>query len=389
MHSLRIVISLMISGLCFWVSLFAENEFSGKLQAELNGLIVGSEVPGATLAVILPDDTLINLSAGVSDLENRRPMRPTDVMLSGSIGKTYVMAVLMQLVDEKRMAIDDYLWQYLGREPWFSRLPNARDVTLRMLLNHTAGIPEYIEKESLWDEVREHPDKVWSGPERLIYILGDSPRNEAGKGWSYADTHYIVLGMVIEKVTGTEYYRELQQRILTPMKLERTIPADRRILPGLIPGYSRLDSPFNFKGRVLDEKGRYLFNPQLEWTGGGLASNAAELAKWAKILFSGQVIEKELLPEIMQGVKTGSSYEYGLGVIIWNADFGTLYGHMGFAPGYNSIMGYVPSRKIAVAMQFNCDYPGQVLKKDRYECLERFIRLAVAFAAGSSPSAPS
>ncbi len=368
----------LLAGPALLAGAAAVGEMTAGLQSELNRLVADSRVPGVTLAVILPDETVISLAAGLADTESGRAMKADDLMFSGSIGKTYVMALVMQLAQEKKLALDDPLKKYLGTESWFPRLANADSISLRMLLNHTAGLPEYVQEESFWAEVKAHPDRVWSGAQRLAYILDKPGLHEAGKGWSYADSHYILLGMVIEKLAGQDYYRELQRRLLQPFRLERTLPADRRVLPGLIPGYSRLGAPFSFSGRIIDAQGRYRFNPQVEWTGGGLLSNAVELARWARILYSGRAFPVAWLGEVLQGVKTDTTYRYGLATIIWSSVSGPVYGHTGFVPGYNAVMAYAPVSGIAAAMQFNCDYVAEALQTDRYACLDQFIRLVAA-----------
>ena len=352
---------------------------TAALQTKLDELTGHKDIPGATLAVVLPDERRISIASGMADIEKKRKMAPRDRMLSGSIGKTYLVALILQLEKENKLDIQDPVKKYFDGEEWYSQLPNGEDLTLRILLNHTGGIPEYVSKPSLWEEVKKFPDKTWEPIERLTYILGDKPVNEAGKGWSYADTNYIILGMIIEKITGNTYYDELDKRILKPLKLDNTTPSDKRELKGLIPGYSRLGAPFHISGNVLTEDGRYIFNPQLEWTGGGLITDSLELALWAKWLYQGKVLPETAMQKMLTGVKTGENFAYGLGVFIRHSDFGTTYGHSGFAPGYNSVMTYVPGHKFSVALQFNCDTVSRVLKKSAYDSTADFIKIVVKF----------
>ncbi len=354
-----------------------------SLQLRLDELTAARLLPGATFAAVFPNDRTLCLSSGFSDVEKKRKMKPWDRMFSGSIGKTYVTAVVLQLEEENRLSIEDPLKKYFASEEWFKSLPNGNDITLKMLLNHTSGIPEYVEKKQLWIDVKQAPDKIWTAVERLRYILGDRARNPAGKGWSYADTNYILLGMVIEKITGNPYYRELDKRILQPLKLVQTTPADNRKLSGVVAGYSRLGEPFHFQGRVMLADGRYIFNPQLEWTGGGLVSNSLELALWAKRLYEGKICSPSQLQKMLTRFKTGEGLDYGLGVIIWDSDYGTSYGHTGFVPGYSSIMEYVPAYRFSVALQFNCDDVSQAVKKDRHEIAAGFIRSIINFLAST------
>jgi D-alanyl-D-alanine carboxypeptidase len=349
------------------------------LQLKLDELTAADKIPGVTFAVVFPDEKTLCLSSGFSDIENKIKMKPGDRMLSASIGKTYLVPIILQLEEENRLSIEDHLKKYFSGEDWFKSLPNGNDITLKMLLNHTSGIPEYVEKKALWIDSKQAPDKIWKAVERLQYILGDKPINPAGKGWSYADTNYIILGMIIEKITGNTYYHELDKRVLKVLKLFNTTPSDRRKLEGLVPGYSRLGEPFNYNGKVLQADGRYIYNPQLEWTGGGLITNSLDLAIWAKRLYEGKICSQKALTKMLIGVKTNEGLDYGLGVIIWDSDYGTSYGHTGFIHGYNSIMEYVPAYKFSVALQFNCDYVSKVTKKDRHEIAADFIRSVIRF----------
>jgi D-alanyl-D-alanine carboxypeptidase len=296
------------------------------------------------------------VASGLADVENNIPLAPSDRMLSGSIGKTYVAAVALQLVQEGRLKLDDRIERWLGREAWFDRLPNARDLSVRMLMNHTSGIPEHVLEKEFASALQKSPDKVWAPEELVAYILDRKPLFPAGQGWSYADTNYILVGMIIEKITKKRFYSELERRVLKPLKLTRTSPSDRRELAGLVPGYSRPNSPFGFEGRVVTG-GRFVINPQFEWTGGGLISTAEDLARWAKALYEGRAFGKELLAGMLDAVpaKTGKGDRYGLGVQVRQSEWGPSYGHGGWFPGYLSEMEYFPELKIAVAIQFNTD----------------------------------
>jgi D-alanyl-D-alanine carboxypeptidase len=327
-----------------------------KIQTKLDELHTGSDYPGVTVGLALADGTSISVSSGFSDLENRVPMLPSDRMLSGSIGKTYVSAVMLQLVQEGKVKLDEKIERWFGHEKWFGRLPNWSEITVRMLMNHTSGIQEHVLNKQLIDELRKNPDKVWPPEELISYILDSKPLFPAGQGWSYADTNYILVGMIIERVTKNTFYDELTRRILKPLKLEQTVPANSRSIPGLITGYSRKGSPFGFEGRVITD-GRFIINPQFEWTGGGLATNADDLARWAKALYEGRVVKKPYLEQMLVAVeaKTGKGDKYGLGVQVRQSEWGLTYGHGGWFPGYLSEMEYFPRHKTAIAVQFNTD----------------------------------
>jgi D-alanyl-D-alanine carboxypeptidase len=318
--------------------------------------------PGATLGYVLPDGRTGGVAVGVSHKGSQTPMKPTDRMFSGSIGKTYVAAVLLQLLEEGKADLDAKLAQWLGKEPWFARLPNADQITLRMLLQHTSGVPEHVYHPAFKQAIAAAPQKVWKPAELVAFILDRKPLFEAGKGWSYADTNYILLGMVIEKITGRTYYQELTDRILKKYKLEATSPVDRPDLPGLVSGYTVPDRVFPVPAEVATN-GRYVLNPQLEWTGGGLISTATDLARWAKLLYTGDVLKETTRQQMLQMIPArplGPKDEYGLGVQRWQSRHGPVLGHSGYFPGYISTLAYYPDKKIAVAVQINSDERGSL-----------------------------
>lgn len=331
-----------------------------SLQAKLNELHKAGSFPGATLGFVLPDGRSGSVSVGLADVENKIAIKPSDRMLAGSIGKTYVSAVMLQAVQERKVDLDSKIALWLGSDQWFSRLPNAKDVTLRMLMNHSSGIPEHVLNKDFIAAMKKDPDRIWKPEELIAHILDAKPLFAAGHGWSYADTNYILVGMIFERVTKKTVYGEVGRRILKPLKLERTIPSDRRALPEVITGYSMPNSPFGFEGRVI-LAGRFIINPQMEWTGGGFATTAEDLARWAKMLYEGKLLKQQTLDQMLAGVAAnegragGAGNKYGLAVQIRSSEWGVSYGHGGWFPGYRSEMEYFPQHKIAVAVQFNTD----------------------------------
>lgn len=329
-----------------------------KIRARLEELHKNAAFPGVTVGFVLSDGRSGSVSVGLADLEAKTPLKPRDRLLSGSIGKTYVSAVALQLVGEGKLQLDEKIEKWLGAESWFGRLPNAKDITLRMLMQHTSGVMEHVYDKDFVKTLREQPDKVWKPEELVAYILDKEPLFPAGRGWSYADTNYILVGMIIEKAAGRPFYTEAVERLLKPFKLERTIPSDRRMLSDVITGYSQMpNTPFGFEGRLIVD-GKFVVNPQLEWTGGGFASTAEDLARWARLLYRGEVVrDAKLMEQLLDAVpaRTGPGDKYGLGVQVRRSRWGATYGHGGWFPGYLSEMEYFPRQGVAIAVQFNTD----------------------------------
>ena len=325
------------------------------LQLKLDEWHNAGSFPGATLGVVLANGESFGLAVGVSDRETKRPMMPGDRMLAGSVGKTFAAATALQLVHEGKIRLNDKIEKYLGREPWFSRLPNAKDITVRQLMNHTSGLVRYEFKEQFTKDLTANAEKAWKPAELVAYLLDEKPPFEAGKGWDYSDTNYIVLGMIIEKVTGRKFYDEANRRLLKPLKLNDTIPQDGPRLKGVVQGYAGPNNPFGGSDPMI-VNGKFVVNPQFEWTGGGYASTATDLARWAKMIYEGKAFSPELLPQVLDGVSApmlGRESKYGLGVIIRKTAARTSYGHSGFFPGYMTDMMYFPEHKVAMAVQVN------------------------------------
>ncbi|HVQ36727.1 MAG TPA: serine hydrolase domain-containing protein [Pyrinomonadaceae bacterium] len=351
------------------------------VQAKLTELYKAAEFPGATVGFVLPNGRYGSVAVGVSDLATKTPLNPRDRMLAGSIGKTYVAAVVLQLVEEGKINLDDKIERWLGHEAWFTKLPNAKEITLRMLMNHTSGIPEHVLKPEFITAMKAEPDKVWKPEEMISFIFDAKPLFAAGKGFSYADTNYILVGMIFERVTKKNLYDEVSRRVLKPLRLVNTIPSDRRILPGVVTGHSRPQSPFGFEGPII-VNGKFLFNPQMEWTGGGFASTAEELARWAKALYEAKAFGKPYRDQMVAGdeLREALGSGYGLAAQVWKTDLGVSYGHGGWFPGYLSQMEYFPDQKIAVAIQFNTDAVRQ-LKKGPRRYLQDIARVILAETA--------
>lgn len=332
------------------------------LKCQLNHLQSQYGFSGATVAYVLPDSTVGEVASGFADMETKEPMTIKSRMLAASIGKTFVAATVIALAKEDRLNLDDPLSLYLGKRNWYFRLPNHETITLRHLLTHSTGLPSHVNTASFQQsqDFKGMYDENLFSPESLIeYILDCPPLFEAGKGWAYTDTGYILLGLVIESVVGNTYYDELNRRFLKPLKLDMTTPSNRPRLRGLVAGYTAQDKVYGLPRKILDKSGSLVFNPVVEWTGGGLISTSRDLAIWAKLLYEGHAMPFDYLADLFQSVSVGdeeSGVRYGAGVLINQKDpLGEKLGHGGVIPGYSSSMRYYSKYGLAVAFQINTD----------------------------------
>jgi D-alanyl-D-alanine carboxypeptidase len=211
----------------------------------------------------------------------------------------------------------------------------------------------------------------------LAYVLDEEASFAPGEGWEYSDTNFILLGMILEEITGRPCYDLIRERILDPLGLENTVPSDSRTIPGLIQGYAGPGNPFGGTDEMLLADGRFVINPQFEWAGGGFASNPGDLARWARALFTGRAFDPGLLPTMLDGVpaRLGPGARYGLGVILQDTPAGPSQGHSGFFPGYLTEMAYFPELDVAVALQVNTSV-GQALGRSPAAVLVELARAA-------------
>jgi D-alanyl-D-alanine carboxypeptidase len=348
------------------------------VQGYIDALLDEGEFPGVSVGLMLAGGDTLLAVAGVADHASGDSLTGDSRFLAGSVGKTFFSAVILQLVNEGLVELDHPVARYLGDEPWYDRLPNSEEMTVRMLLNHTSGLVRYEFHPEVAERVSEDPDLVWTPEERLAYLFDTEAAFEAGEGWEYSDTNYIVLGMIIELLADSEAYDQIDRRFIGPLGLENTVPSDQRRIPGLVQGYAGSDNPFG-RRTLMVKDGAMIFNPQLEWAGGGYASTPGDLAIWARALFSGAHIERELVRELVDGVPTPNpEITYGLGAMVYDTDLGPAYGHGGFFPGYLSEMRFYHAFDTSVAVQFNTSVVASVGRSPG-EVAHELARLASEF----------
>jgi len=330
------------------------------MQTQLEQVRREAALPGLAATVVTADGTAHAVAVGYADVERRAPMTPGSVMPAGSIGKQFVAAVALSLEHEGRVDLDVPIQRWFANDAWFDRLPNARAITLRMLLMHRSGLGDHRESERFFAAIQRRFEQVPYDPdfrippEELVAIELDTvPLFAPGADMRYSETGYILAGMALERACGCNYYDELERRILKPLRLEHTRPATTRDVPGLAQGYIGDKVP-GFPATTLDQ-GRMRFSPATEWTGGGLYSNTIDLAHWSKALYEGRVMQSSYVDELLAGppAAPGVPARYAMGVYVMQTPDGVAYGHGGEFPGYYSYTCYLPDSRTSVALQTN------------------------------------
>jgi D-alanyl-D-alanine carboxypeptidase len=271
-------------------------------------------------------------AAGVADLRTHRPLRADDRYRAASNTKTFVATVALQLVDEGKLRLTDTVQRWLP-----GVLPYGNQVTVRNLLNHTAGIPD----NSLAPDIQIYkgdPLRQWT-PAELVALVSSQPQEfPTGSKWAYSNTGYTLAGMIIERAGGHTLQSEIERRIIRPLHLDDTsFPVSTPFLDGhFARGYSLdYDDDLNpVPGTLRDLTVR---TPSGIWAAGNLVTNLGDLAHFFRAVLRGRLFSAARLADMKTLVETGSEgTRYGLGLFAWDTQCGTLYGHGGGMPGYEN-----------------------------------------------------
>jgi D-alanyl-D-alanine carboxypeptidase len=284
------------------------------------GAVVYSRTPAGDRAV----------AAGRADLKKKTPMTPSMSFRVGSITKSFVAVVALQLVAEGKLTLADTAERWLP-----GALRNGTAVTLRQLLSHTSGVPNYTDNDALARAANANPKRVWTPLELLTYAAGP-PGFAPGSSWGYSNTNYILAALIIEAATGHTIAAELQARILTPLALTRTtFPARPAMLSPFARGYVSSGT-----GARVDVTG---WQPSLAWAAGALVSTAGDLARFYSALLGGRLLPQGQQTEFMRtsrypdAFEIPDTFEYGLGIFKQHVRCRDGWGHAGGVPGYTSV----------------------------------------------------
>jgi D-alanyl-D-alanine carboxypeptidase len=194
--------------------------------------------PGATLAAVLQDGSLIRTAVGFDNVFTHTPMTADRRMLGGSTGKSFVAATALALAAEGLVDLDAPVERWLGDTAVFAHLPNAKNLTLRLLLQHSGGLPDHMGSPGLMPKLlerfeREGPDSYLAPIEALELVADLAPINRAGHGFFYSDTGFILAGITLEIATGRTLYELVRRHVLDRLGLTNTEPAISRHLDRL------------------------------------------------------------------------------------------------------------------------------------------------------------
>ncbi|WP_206739334.1 serine hydrolase domain-containing protein [Streptomyces sp. L2] len=340
----------------------AEGGHSGTRKAIEAQVTAG--IPGVTATVRDARGTW-SATAGVGDLRTHRPRSTADRYRVGSITKTFVSTVMLQLEAEGRLSLDDTV------EKWLPGVVDGhgndgRRITLRRLLNHTSGIydytvdpgfdADYFQKDGFFEH--RYDDVT---PQHLVAIaMRHAPVFAPGAKWEYSNTNYILAAMIIKKVTGHSYGTEITRRIIRPLHLRATsVPGTRVTVPHPSSrGYSKLGPSAD--GPTYDVT---TLNPSFAYSAGEMISDSADLDRFYSALLRGRLLPAKQLKEMKTTVKIDGvpNIRYGLALTDTRLSCGVhVWGHNGGIQGSVSTAMTTADGRHSLALNFNGDWTGDL-----------------------------
>ena len=300
--------------------------------------------PGA--AVIVTDDGKIVYEAGqgLADVASKKPITPQSVFRIGSITKQFSAAIMLQLVAEGKVSLDDKLSKYFPEYP----KPGA-DATIAQILNHTVGIQSYTDIPGWMVEAKT--SRAYT-TEEMIAEFRDLPApSKPGEKWDYNNSGYVMVGAVIEKVSGKPWHVNVEQRIAKPLGLKTirygVLEAET---PNMAKGYTLKED------KVADAQKIHMSVPH---AAGALIGSVEDLAKWDAALHHGKIVRPDLYAKMIAPtvMPDGSTEDYGFGLQPREVRSRKAVGHGGGIFGFSTDSVYLPKEDVFVAVFTNSDSP--------------------------------
>ncbi|WP_037583730.1 non-ribosomal peptide synthetase [Stigmatella aurantiaca] len=315
----------------------ANESLSVRLEQVTQGLIHDQQMLGTALLVELADRRRVHMAKGTSDPAGT-PYTQTTRVLIGSLTKMFTAVAILQLVEDGRLSLDATVNEWL---PWLMR---GKAITLRDLLAHTSGLPDYLSRLTLLDTAKP------CSPRSLVELAEHEPAVPPGH---YSNTNYIVLGLLLEALTGSTWEEEISRRILEPLGLIRTTPLTESPPEDLVGAWKRGDDGW--------KDIRPVWHPSCGWAAGGMISTTEELVTFGRALFSGALFKS---PDTLAAMRSysvsstphmavGVEHEMGLCLHLFRVAGITLEGHLGERPGYSAVLLHDPETQAIVAATAN------------------------------------
>jgi D-alanyl-D-alanine carboxypeptidase len=312
---------------------------------------VQAGLPGVAVAVHTEKEGWWADAAGFSRTEDKTPMRPEHMQYLQSVAKTFMATVILQLVEKGKLSLDDPISRHLPA--WAAGfLSNPADITVRMLLNHTSGVPEYMARPRYVSRVILHPLEVMTLRENLRYIENEAPVFAPGSRYAYTNTNFELLALIADKITG-DHVAYMKKNVFEPLGMTQTrylrSPADLNGLPVVDSYWDILQTgdPANItpmqKANVASMKGD-----------DGIVCTPLDAVKFIHGLMEGKLLTAASMELMRTWVKNDKGAPvYGLGLSCFQAGGIEAWGHGGGGIGAGCLLLYIPAAKTSLFIATN------------------------------------
>ncbi|TDZ94934.1 serine hydrolase domain-containing protein [Mycobacteroides salmoniphilum] len=343
-----LVLALLIGG-CGTRSRIAvadlDAETSARLDTAINEVLSSASVPGAIVGVWGPKGQYVR-TFGIANTATRAPMRPDFYHRIGSVTKTFTVTAVLQLVDEGKLGLDDPIAKYVDR------VPGGDKITLRELARMQSGLFNYSMSLAFNRDLEADPKRRYSTQQLLDYAFAQPPNFPPGQGYEYSNTNAVLLGQVVEKVSGQKLSEFVREHIAEPLGLSHTSFPDTNTIPDPhAQGYTQLTPT----GPLIDSTD---WSPSWASWAGAMISTLEDLKIWVPALATGKLLKPATQEQRLQTVAmppVPDDIRYGLGIF----DARGWIGHNGSIPGFQTLAIYSPAEQTTVVALLNTDVAKQ------------------------------
>lgn len=353
LHALRLVPILLLAipfrGLPTRAQVPAEAAVAALLQEKLDSCRTVFNVPGISATMLLPGDRFWNGASGVAHIGTQEPLDTFHVFQAASTTKLFTATIAFQLIEEGLMQLDDTIGAFL---PPMANIPG--NTRIRYLLNHRSGLADYLGTPGATNNWFFTPDLVWT-PQLILQQYSAPPLFAQGAAFSYSNTNYLLLGLVIEAITGNAFHEELQTRLFQPLGLDlASFPPALPIQGELVPGWSSWTSPGVYDTDVTPVL-RDCFS-SFGYSAGAIVARPWDLARFARAAMSGTL----LTPASLSTMRTCTNVSfgdgcngYGHGTMRYTFAGRSYFGHSGDISGFTQMSIHGMQDSITLTLSIN------------------------------------
>jgi D-alanyl-D-alanine carboxypeptidase len=312
-----------------------------RLDAAIEQAMTASGVPGAIVGVWGPDGDYVR-AFGVADKTTRAPMKTDFYSRIGSVTKTFTVTAILQLADQGKLRLDDSVAEYI------SGVPLGNRITLRQLARMQSGLFNYSASPEFQQAMFADPRRAFTPRELLDYAWTQPNPFPPGAEFEYCNTNTVLLGLVVQKVSGEPLHSYIEDQILKPLNMNHTsFPTTNAFPDPHAQGYT-VQTADGKEATATD------WNPSWGWAAGAMTSTLDDMRVWASALATGKLLTPQMQSQRLQTVGSpGMPPQDGYGLGIFN--LGGWIGHNGSLPGYQTVVVYLPDKQTSLVIMTNTD----------------------------------